>query len=92
VSLSEADWELLRRELQAAETSLHEARLSSDPLESLGLLTAAVDEMVATQHELVNVLLDRGATWATIASGLSTSSTGAQRRFPRRGGRPEPDS
>jgi len=60
---------------------------SAEPLRALGEITNAIETLTATQHELVNVLLDRGATWSTIAEALSTSSAGAKRRYPRRSAR-----
>jgi len=85
--LSREDQEILRTEIAGAEETLADARRSSDPLATLGGLNAVIDTLTATQHELVNVLLDRGASWSTIAQALSTSSASAQRRYPRRASR-----
>jgi hypothetical protein len=87
MTLSADETRLLRRELRFAELSLARARKSDEPLDALTEMTAAVETLTATQHELVNVLLDRGATWSTIAHALSTSSAGAKRRYPRRAAR-----
>jgi hypothetical protein len=87
MTLSAEETDLLRRELRTAELALARARKAAEPLEALTDMTAAVETLTATQHELVNVLLDRGATWSTIADALSTSSAGAQRRYPRRAAR-----
>ena len=87
MSLSDAETKLLRQEIRDAEHALAEARRSLDPLHALSEMTTAIETLAATQHELVNVLLDRGASWSTIAEALSTSSAGAKRRYPRRGSR-----
>lgn len=75
---------VLARELSEAAAVLREAREAADPLAILTGVTAALETLTATQHELVNVLLDRGTTWSALAAALSTNSAGAQRRFPRR--------
>ena len=85
--LSAGETDLLRREIRDAEKALAAARTSAEPLRALGEMTAAIETLTATQHELVNVLLDRGASWSTIAEALSTSSAGARRRYPRRSAR-----
>ena len=85
--VSAAEAEILRRELVTADTLLADAREGADPLSTLAAMTTAIDVLTATQHELVNVLLDRGATWSVIADALATNSAGAQRRFPRRAAR-----
>jgi hypothetical protein len=85
--LERAELEILRRELAEAEALLGAGRETTDPLDALVQLTAGLEVLTATQHELVNVLLERGATWSQVADALSTSSAGARRRFPRRGGR-----
>jgi len=88
--LSASEAEIVRREVGAAEELLSVAGEISDPLASLAAMTTAIDVLTATQHELVNALLDRGATWSVIAEALSTSSASAQRRFPRREARSAP--
>ena len=90
MTLSADETKLLRRELGNAELSLAQARKSTDPLEALAGMTSAIETLTAAQHELVNALLDRGASWSTIADALSTSSAGAQRRYPRRAARTVP--
>ena len=87
MELSAEERELLRREISETEEALAAARDDADPLATLGALNSAIDTLTATQHELVNVLLDRGTSWSTIAEALSTNSAGAQRRFPRRASR-----
>jgi len=82
--LSAAETEVLRRELTEAREAVGVAIDAASPFEALGQMTWALDTLTATQHELVNVLLDRGATWSQVADALSTSSAGARRRFPRR--------
>jgi hypothetical protein len=84
VFLSAAETEIVRRELTTAADLLADAHETPDSLASLAAMTTAIDVLTATQHELVNVLLDRGATWSVIAEALATNSAGAQRRFPRR--------
>ncbi len=86
MELSAAETALLRRELTATEQVLAAARTTVEPLQTLTDLTTAIETLTATQHELVNVLLDRGASWSTIAGALSTSNAAAQRRYPRRTG------
>jgi hypothetical protein len=85
--LAESDTAILRREIGQAVDSLGAARRTHDPLEVLVQLTSVLDVLTATQHELVNLLLDQGATWSQVADALSTSSVGARRRFPRRSAR-----
>jgi len=87
MKLSAIDRQLLQRELRSAQDALSAARTSSTALETLTELTAAIETLTATQHELVNLLLDRGASWSTIADALSTSSAAAKRRYPRRAAR-----
>lgn len=87
VTLSAAETEVLQRELREAREALAAAHDAETPLDALVDLTAAVDTLWATQHELVNVLLERGATWSQVADALALSSAGAQRRFPRRDSR-----
>ena len=60
------------------------ARASRDALDALGLVTVAIEQLTATQHELVDVLLDHGHTWSEVGGALSTSAAAAERRFPRR--------
>jgi DNA-directed RNA polymerase specialized sigma24 family protein len=87
MKLSASDREIVQRELGVADAALAAARRGSDALETLTELTAAIETLTATQHELVNLLLDRGASWSTIADALSTSSAAAKRRYPRRASR-----
>jgi hypothetical protein len=90
MDLSAAETALLHSEIIIAVQTLNSALEAPDPLQTLSDLTAALDVLSATQHELVNVLVDRGATWSTIAGALSTSSAAAERRYPRRGTRSTP--
>jgi hypothetical protein len=91
MQLSAAETEILRRELGEAQANLNEALTAANPFEALVQMTAALETLSATQHELVNVLLDRGASWSQVADALSTSSAGARRRFPRRDNRQTAD-
>ncbi len=61
-----------------------EARASTDALRALHLVTVAIEELTATQRDLVDVLLDHGHTWGQVGAALSTSPSAAERRFPRR--------
>ena len=88
--LSPEEMAVLQGELVTAEQMLASAREAGDPLQALSDLSAALDVLTATQHELVNALADRGTTWSTIADALSTTSAAAARRYPRRGGRGGP--
>lgn len=85
--LSSSDRALVRRELTAAQQALAAAGRTSTALETLSGITSAVEVLTATQHELVNLLLDHGASWSSIAGALSTSSAAVQRRYPRRSSR-----
>jgi len=87
MELAASDTAILHREIEQAVANLTAARDTSDPVEALVELTSVLDILTATQHELVNALLDRGATWSEVADALSTSSVGARRRFPRRSAR-----
>jgi hypothetical protein len=71
-------------ELAVALRAVTQARGSSDALEVLTQVTMAIEELTATQHELVNVLLDNGHSWSEVADSLSTSAAAAERRYPRR--------
>jgi hypothetical protein len=71
-------------ELAVALRAVTQARGSSDALEVLSQVTMAIEELTATQHELVNVLLDNGHSWSEVADALSTSAAAAERRYPRR--------
>ena len=71
-------------ELAGALRAVTQARGSSDAVEVLTQVTMAIEELTATQHELVNVLLDNGHTWSEVADALSTSAAAAERRYPRR--------
>ena len=74
----------LGKEVAVALRAITEARASHDALEALSLVTVAVEALSATQHELVDVLLDHGHTWGEVGGALSTSPVAAERRFPRR--------
>jgi len=79
----------LADELAQALRSVTQARAAPDALEVLTQVTVAIEELSATQHELVNVLLDHGHSWSEVGSALSTSPAAAERRFPRRDRRDE---
>lgn len=77
----------LRRLADEVAGALHavtEARAATDAMEALAHVTVAIEALTATQHELVNVLLDHGHTWSEVGEALSTSPAAALRRFPRR--------
>lgn len=74
-------------EVAVALRAVTEARASRDALDALTLVTVAIEQLSATQHELVDVLLDHGHTWGEVGEALSTSPAAAERRFPRRDGR-----
>lgn len=76
--------DILQREIAAARKALASAAGADTPLGVLAHLTVAVEGLSATQHELVNHLLDDGASWDDIGAALDTSSHAAERRFPRR--------
>jgi hypothetical protein len=63
MQLSDAEIGLVRREVTTAAEALGRAKKSADPMDTLSEITAAVETLTSTQHELVNVLLDRGASW-----------------------------
>jgi len=67
----------LGNELAEALRAVTQARAATDPFEVLSQLTAAIEGLSATQHELVNVLLDHGHSWSEIGEGLSTSAAAA---------------
>jgi len=71
-------------ELAGAGRALTQARAASDARDVLTHLTVALEELSATQHELVNVLLDHDYTWSEIGEALNTSAAAAKRRYPRR--------
>jgi len=71
-------------ELAAALRALTQARAASDAQDVLAHLTVALEELSATQHELVNVLLDHGHSWSQVGEALNTSAAAAERRYPRR--------
>ena len=77
-------------EVAVALRAVTEARASRDALDALGLVTVAIERLSATQHELVDVLLDHGHTWSEVGEALSTSPAAAERRFPRRDRRRAP--
>jgi phage-related minor tail protein len=74
-------------EVAVALRAVTEARASEDALDALAQVTVALEQLSATQHELVAVLLDHGHTWSEVGDALSTTASAAERRFPRRGGR-----
>jgi hypothetical protein len=74
----------LGNELATALRAVTQARAATDPFEVLSQLTVAIEGLSATQHELVNVLLDHGHSWGEIGEALSTSAAAAERRYPRR--------
>ena len=74
-------------ELATALRAVTEARAASDALDVLTQVSVAIEELSATQHELVNVLLDHGHTWSQVGEALNTSPAAAKRRYPRREGR-----
>lgn len=74
----------LSDEVATALRALTEARASADARGVLALLTVAIEELSATQHELVNVLLDHGHSWTSVGEALNTSAAAAERRYPRR--------
>ena len=74
----------LADELATALRAVTEARAASDALDVLTQVTVAIEELSATQHELVNVLLDNGHTWSQVGEALNTSPAAAERRYPRR--------
>lgn len=71
-------------EVAVALRAVTEARASRDALSALGQVTVAIEQLSATQRELVDVLLDHGHTWSEVGEALSTSPVAAERRFPRR--------
>jgi hypothetical protein len=84
VKLSDDEVGLVRREVTAAGAALRGAKVAADPMGALAAITEAVETLTSTQHELVNVLLDRGCSWSDLATALSTSRAGVKRRYPRR--------
>jgi hypothetical protein len=74
----------LADELAKSLRAVTEARAASDALDVLTHVTVAIEELSATQHELVNVLLDHGQTWSQVGEALNTSPAAAKRRYPRR--------
>lgn len=74
----------LADEVAVALRAVTQARASRDALDALSLVTEAIEQLSATQHELVDVLLDFGHSWSEVGTALSTSATAAERRFPRR--------
>ena len=80
----------LADELATALRAVTEARAASDALDVLTQVTVAIEDLSATQHELVNVLLDHGHTWSQVGEALNTSPAAAQRRYPRRQRRTTP--
>ena len=77
----------LADELAKALRAVTEARAASDALDVLTQVTVAIEDLSATQHELVNVLLDHGHTWSQVGEALNTSPAAVKRRYPRREGR-----
>ena len=76
-------------EVAVALRAVTEARASRDALDALALVTVAIEQLSATQRELVDALLDHGHTWSEVGEALSTSPIAAERRFPRRDRRHE---
>jgi hypothetical protein len=74
----------LADELAVALRAVTQARAASDAVEVLARLTVAIEELTATQHELVNVLLDHGHSWSEVGQAMSTTAAAAERRYPRR--------
>lgn len=81
----------LSDEVASALRALTEARAATDAMAALSHVTIAIEQLTATQHELVNVLLDHGHTWSEVGQALSTSAAATERRFPRRRGRKKDD-
>jgi hypothetical protein len=84
VPIPRAQLRRLGDEVATALRALTQARAASDARDVLALLTVAIEELSATQHELVNVLLDHGHTWTSVGEALNTSAAAAERRYPRR--------
>lgn len=84
VPIPRAQFRRLADELAHALRAVTEARAASDALDVLTHVTVAIEELSATQHELVNVLLDHGRTWSDVGEALNTSPAAAKRRYPRR--------
>lgn len=74
----------LTDEVAGALRAVTEARAATRAIDALTQVTVAIEALTATQHELVNVLLDHGYTWTQVGEALSTSAVAAERRFPRR--------
>jgi hypothetical protein len=84
IPIPRAQLRRLGDELAAALRALTEARAAADAEDVLTHLTVALEELSATQHELVNVLLDHGRSWSQVGEALNTSAAAAERRYPRR--------
>ena len=84
VPVPRAQLRRLADELAIALRAVTEARAASDALDVLTQVTVAIEDLSATQHELVNVLLDHGHTWSQVGEALNTSPAAAKRRYPRR--------
>ena len=84
IPIPRAQLRRLSDELAEALRALTQARAASDAEDVLAHLTVALEELSATQHELVNVLLDHGHTWSQVGEALNTSAAAAERRYPRR--------
>jgi hypothetical protein len=76
----------LGEDVAVALRAVTEARAASHAIEALRQVTVAIEALSATQHDLVNVLLDHGHTWGEVGEALSTTARAAERRFPRRRG------
>ena len=72
-------------EVALALRAVTEARASRASCDARASVTVAIEQLSATQHELVAVLLDHGHTWTEVGDALSTTASAAERRFPRRG-------
>lgn len=84
VPVPRAQLRRLGDELATALRAVTQARGSADALEVLAQVTMAIEDLTATQHELVNVLLDNGHRWSEVGTALSTSAEAVERRYPRR--------
>lgn len=71
-------------EVASALRAVTEARAATDAVAALTQVTVAIEQLTATQHELVNVLLDHGHSWSQVGEALCTSPAAVERRFPRR--------
>jgi hypothetical protein len=84
IPIPRAQLRRLGDELAGAVRALTQARAASDARDVLAHLTVAVEELSATQHELVNVLLDHGYTWSEVGDALKTLPGDQPKERPRR--------